>query len=356
MAEAVIGISGRRLTLPQGPIFHLQRADEAGYEIGAFRRWAGYKNFGADKATDGLAFFQHVLSFGPSEVGGRTGVHCHLAHVHIVIPTSGRGVFSYDGVVTEAIPGGVIVQHGGTVHDQFEYSYVPATEAENGKTPLSVEPASPDEAARSFSFLELFVPRIMADVEIVAPDKVSEIDQRSAWDHPYHAVGATYAIQPADAPAAAYRPVTSHPDLEARDGGTWGPTGGLVATWIVRPASATASGAAAIDLAIPGESGGLEILYMVTGSAKFLRDGGETLTLSAGDALTVSKGEVGQPFDPSPDMRLIRFFIAAKAELLRERTPGEIHALEALGPQIITRSEVRPEGDARAVNVLAAKG
>jgi quercetin dioxygenase-like cupin family protein len=108
--------------LPDGPIFELQRASQADYELGAFRSWAGYKDLGSDRATNGLALFQHVLSFGPSEVSGRTGIHCHLAEVHIVIPTSGRGVFSYDGVVTEAVPGSVIVQHGGTVHDQFEYS------------------------------------------------------------------------------------------------------------------------------------------------------------------------------------------------------------------------------------------
>jgi hypothetical protein len=51
-------------------------------------------------------------------------------------------------------------------------------------------------------------------------------------------------------------------------------------------------------------------------------------------------------------MRLIKFFIAAKAQLLRERTPEEIARLEALGPDIITRREVRPEGDARPVNFL----
>ncbi|HZC17639.1 MAG TPA: hypothetical protein VE309_12845, partial [Caulobacteraceae bacterium] len=121
--EAVVPITGRRLTLPAGPIFHLRRAAEADYEIGEFRAWAGYKNLGVDVATDGLAHFQHVISFAGTEAAGRTGVHTHLAHAHIVIPTSGRGVFSYDGVITEAVPGVVIHQHGGTIHDQFDYSF-----------------------------------------------------------------------------------------------------------------------------------------------------------------------------------------------------------------------------------------
>ena len=56
--------------------------------------------------------------------------------------------------------------------------------------------------------------------------------------------------------------------------------------------------------------------------------------------------------DSSPDMRLIKIFIAAKAQLLRERTPEEIARLEALGPDIIALREVRPEGDTRPVNVL----
>src|SRR5215469_9322949 len=137
---ADVPITGRQLTLPPGPLFHLRKADPR-YKLGAFRPWAGYRDFGSNAATQGLVLFQHVLSFGPTEQGGRTGVHAHLAHAHIVIPTSGRALFSYDGVVTEAAPGSVIVQHGGTVHDQFRYSYVPASTEENGRTPLSVDPA-----------------------------------------------------------------------------------------------------------------------------------------------------------------------------------------------------------------------
>ena len=33
-----------------------------------------------------------MLSFAGTDVSGRTGVHAHLAHAHIVIPTSGRAV------------------------------------------------------------------------------------------------------------------------------------------------------------------------------------------------------------------------------------------------------------------------
>ena len=168
-AIAEIPITGRRLDLPPGPLFHLHKASNARYEIGAFRPWAGYKDYGSEAATHGLALFQHVLSFGPTEQGGRTGVHCHLAHAHIVIPTSGLALFSYDGVVTEAAPGSVIVQHGGTVHDQFRYSYAPASVEENAQTPLAVEPAPADAPLRSFGFLELFVPATMAHVEIVPP-------------------------------------------------------------------------------------------------------------------------------------------------------------------------------------------
>ena len=84
---AAIPITGRRLSLPPAPLFHLLRADPR-YEIGAFRPWAGYKDYGSAAATYGLALFQHVLSFGSTEQGGRTGVHAHLAHAHFVIPTS----------------------------------------------------------------------------------------------------------------------------------------------------------------------------------------------------------------------------------------------------------------------------
>lgn len=353
---AIVPVSGRLLTLPDGPIFHLRRASQSDYEIGAFRRWAGYKTLGADTATNDLVLFQHVLSFGPSERSGRTGVHGHFAHVHIVIPTSGRGVFSYDGVVTEAVPGGVIVQHGGTIHDQFEYSYAAASEAENRKTPLSVDPTPAGAEARSFGFLEFFVPKTVANVEIIPPDAVTKADQSTAWDHPYHAVDGRYSIQHADAPGAAYRPVATRPDLEARDADTWAPTGGLVATWILRPASATAPKDRAVSLGIPGEKGGINVLYMLAGSARFVRGDGEAFTMDAGDALTCRQGVVGYPFDCSPDMRLIRFFVAAKAETLRQRSPEEIERLEALGPRIITRRESRPEGDARPVNFLREDG
>jgi hypothetical protein len=181
LRDTRVPATGRALALKPGPIFHLQRADAATHEIGAFRAWAGYKDFGCEEATDGLVLLQHVLSFGPSEASGRTGIHCHLAHVHIVIPSSGAGAFSYDGVVTPAVPGTVIAQHGGTVHDQFAYSYAAASEAENRLTPMRVDPPPPDAPAQSFSFLELFVPAVIADVEIVPAGEVTAQDQATAW-------------------------------------------------------------------------------------------------------------------------------------------------------------------------------
>jgi hypothetical protein len=352
---ADVPITGRQLTLPPGPLFHLHKADPR-YEIGAFRPWAGYKDYGSEAATSGLVLFQHVLSFGPTEQGGRTGIHCHLSQAHIVVPTSGLAFFSYDGVVTEAAPGSVIVQHGGTVHDQFLYSYAPASVEENSKTPLSVEPApagAPQDAPlASFGFLELFVPATMAHVEIVPPKAVTEADQRTAWRHPYHAKGARFGVQRADDPDAGYRPVHGHPLLEARDGRTWQASGGLVATWIVRPVSKASENAPPVDLMVHGEQGGLDLLLMVSGSAKVERWEGQTVRLETGDCLTCSHGLIGQPFDASPDMRLLRFFISARAEELRERTPEEIARLEALGPDIVTAREIRPDGDPRPVNFL----
>ena len=56
----IIPTTGRQLTLPEGPIFNLQRADHSDHIIGQFRSWAGYKNLGADRATDGLVHVQHV--------------------------------------------------------------------------------------------------------------------------------------------------------------------------------------------------------------------------------------------------------------------------------------------------------
>jgi hypothetical protein len=346
-------VAGRRLALPPGPIFHLQRAAEAAHELGAFRAWAGYKDLGSDAATDGLILFQHVLSFGPSEVSGRTGVHCHLAHVHIVLPSSGLGVFSYDGVVTEALPGQVICQHGGTVHDQFRYSYAAASEAENRLTPMTIDPPAPGEPPRSFSFLELFIPRTIADVEVVAPGAVTPEDQASAWDHPYHAPGGEFRIQQAHDPGAAWRPLAGHPGLEIRDGETWQPSGRLVATQVLRPAApGGATPGDSLALGIPGESGGIEVLLVVQGSASVRWPDGAEVRLQSGDCLTCGAGQAGVPFAPSPDLRLLRFFVSSRAEALRERTPEEISRLQALGASIIRRREVRPPGDARPVNVL----
>lgn len=352
VAIAEVPITGRRLTLPPGPIFHLHKGAAAPYEIGAFRPWAGYKDFGSDAATDGLCLFQHVLSFGPTEQGGRTGVHAHLAHAHIVIPTSGQALFSYDGVVTEAAPGSVIVQHGGTVHDQFRYSHVPASVEENSKTPLSVEPPRPGAPPRSFGFLELFVPATMAHVEIVPPKAVTETDQRTAWRHPYHAEGARFAIQRAEDPDAAYRPILGYPQLEARDARTWKASGGLVETWIVRPASPASAGAPPLDPAMPEAEGGLEVLFMASGSARVTRKDGAEIRLDPGDCLTCSQGLVGEPYAASPDMRLVWFFISARAQTLRQRTLDEIETLQRLGPGIITARETREDGDLRPVNVL----
>jgi len=347
---AEVPITGRPLTLPPGPIFHLHRAADSDYEIGEFRAWAGYKNLGVDEATDGLAHFQHVVSFGATKDAGRTGVHGHFAHVHVVIPTSGRGVFSYDGVTTEAVPGVMIHQHGGTIHDQFDYSYAGGSMAQNKLTPQSLDPLPPGAPVQSFGFLELFVPLRFANVEIVPPDLVTENDQRSAWDHPYHAKGAGFSLQTPDEASAAYRPVAGRADLEARDAGVWGPSNALCAVWVVRAAQGAAGAPA--PLAIAGESGGLTILYMVKGSANVVRDDGELVRLNAGDCLTASQALVGDPVDPSPDMSLLKVFISGRAEALRERTPAEIEKLEALGPAIITRREVRPAGDARPVNAL----
>jgi hypothetical protein len=351
-ALATVPITGRRLALPPGPLFHLHKARSTRYELGAFRPWAGYKDLGTEAATHGLALLQHVLSFGPTKQGGRTGVHCHLAHAHIVIPTSGKALFSYDGVVTEAVPGSVIVQHGGTVHDQFLYSYVSASPEENGRTPLAVEPPPAGAPLQSFGFLELFVPATMAHVEIVPPKAVTETDQRTAWRHPYHAEDARFAIQRAECPDAGYRPVKGHRVLEARDGRTWRASGGLVATWIVRPALAASAHAPPRALEVAGEEGGLDILLMVSGSASIRRNDGAILLLQAGDCLTCSHGLVGQPFNATMDMRLVRFFVSSRAQALRQRTPSEIAALQAQGAGIVTAREVREDGDLRPVNFL----
>jgi hypothetical protein len=347
--------TGRRLALPPGPIFHLQRADEARHDIGAFRAWAGYKDLGCTAATDGLVLFQHVLSFGPSETSGRTGVHCHLAHVHIVIPSSGRGVFSYDGVVTEAAPGSVIVQHGGTVHDQFAYSYAAPSAEENRNTPVRVDPRPADGPAESFSFLEFFVPAVVADVEIVSPDEVTPQDQATAWDHPFHAPGAWFAIQAADDAGAAWRAVTGQPHLQARDAETWEATGRLVSTQILRAAEGEAGGTP-VALEIPGETGGLEVLLVVAGAASVRQPDGSAVRLAAGDCLTATAGLAGAPTEPSPDLRLLRFFVSSRTEALRERSSEEIEHLEALGPAIVRRRELRPDGDRRPVNVLRNSG
>ena len=348
----IVPITGRQLILPEGPIFNLQRADQSDHIVGEFRSWAGYKNFGADSATNGLVHFQHVLSFSGSETTGRTGIHGHFAHAHIVIPTSGRAVFSYDGVITRAEPGNVIVQHGGTIHDQFEYTYAAALDTDNRKTPLTIEPISTDAQNSSFGFLEFFVPLNFANVEIIPPKKVCEADQRTAWDHPYHAEGANFSVQYANSPDASYRAVVGRNDLEARDAQTWQPTGGLVATWIIRPISEARPKSPAVSLGIRGERGGIDVLHMLNGSAEFVIEGGQKIALEAGDTLTHSHGIVGDPIDYSSEMRLIRFSVAAKAALLRERTPEEIKQLEDLGPRIITRKEVRPIGDTRPINFL----
>lgn len=344
---------GRRLTLPPGPIFHLQRAAEAEHEIGAFRPWAGYKDYGCAAATDGLVLLQHVLSFGPSEVSGRTGVHCHLAHVHIVIPVSGRGVFSYDGVVTEALPGSVIVQHGGTVHDQFSYSYAAASAEENRMTPLTVDPAPPNGPAQSFSFLELFIPPTVADVEFVAPAEVTPEVQATAWDHAYHAPGACYSLQGPDDSGAAWRPVEGLPGFELRDAATWGPTNRLVATQILRAAAEGHAAGAPAPLGVPGEAGGLEIYLVVRGKVRLQAPEEATVTLETGDCLTCTAGLAGTLEAPSEDLRLLRFHVSARAEALYERSPEEIARLEALGPALIRRREVRPKGDTRPINFLS---
>jgi hypothetical protein len=344
---------GRPLTLPPGPIFRLQRAAEAEHEVGAFRPWAGYKDYGSAAATDGLVLFQHVLSFGPSEVSGRTGVHCHLAHVHIVIPSSGRGVFSYDGLVIEALPGSVIVQHGGTVHDQFSYSYAAASAEENRRTPLSIDAAPPDAAAQSFSFLEFFVPRTVADVEFVAPAAVTPEIQATAWDHPYHAVGGRYSLQGPDDPGAAWRRVEGLPAFQVRDAATWFPTNRLVATQVLRAAAEGPAAGAPAPLALPGEAGGIEVFLVVQGAVDLRSPDATRVTLAAGDCLTCTAGLAGAPESPSADLRLLRFYVSARAEALHERSPEEIARLEALGPALVRRREVRPEGDARPVNFLS---
>ena len=132
------------------------------------------------------------------------------------------------------------------------------------------------------------------------------------------------------------------------------PTGGLVATWIIRPASTskTRPKNLPIKLGIPEERGAIDVLYMINGSAEFARSDGQRIILNAGDTLTHSRGLVGAPFGYSNEMRLIRFSVAAKAALLRERTQEEIKRLQDLGPRIITHKKVRPIGDARPVNFL----
>ena len=252
-------------------------------------------------------------------------------------------------MVTEAVPGDVIVQHGGTVHDQFAYSYAAATAEENKKTPISLEPLPADAPLQSFGFLELFVPSLIADVEIVPPADVTPADQAAAWDHPYHAAGSSYFLQPASAPTAAYHPVAGHPELEARDCHTWAPSNALVATWIVRPAAGAAGREISLDL--PGEVTGLTLVFVASGSAT-VQGGDGAVVIGPGDALTAFGKEISLPAEASPDLRLVLFKLSARVEALCERTPAEIERVKALGPRIITRRVVRPAHDDRPVNYL----
>jgi hypothetical protein len=110
-----------------------------------------------------------------------------------------------------------------------------------------------------------------------------------------------------------------------------------------------------VSLAVDGERGGLDLLFMVAGTASFEREDGERFAMSAGDCLIASAGVTG-PLTFSPDLSLVRFFISPRAESLRERTPAEIARLVALGPRIVTGREVRKVGDKRAVNFLHEGG
>ena len=106
------------------------------------------------------------------------------------------------------------------------------------------------------------------------------------------------------------------------------------------------------SVGIAGEVGGIDLFYMVSGQASFRGDDGEEIVLAAGDTSTHSQGRLGDPYECSHDMRLLRVFISDKVRRLRERTPEEIRRLEALGPAIVRRREVRAPGDPRPVNAL----
>jgi hypothetical protein len=84
----------------------------------------------------------------------------------------------------------------------------------------------------------------------------------------------------------------------------------------------------------------------------FERPDGTSVRLEAGDCLSCTAGLAGAPSEPSAGLRLLRFFVSARAEALWERSPEEIARLEAMGHAIIRRREVRPANDRRPVNVL----
>ncbi len=166
------------------------------------------------------------------------------------------------------------------------------------------------------------MPRTIANVEIVPPADVTDDDQATGLGSiRTTAAGASYAMQAADAPTASYHPLASSPGLEARDCRTWEPSAELVATWIVRPATGAVQGHD-VRLSIPGETGGLSILFMASGAATFEREGGEPVTLHAGDCLTCSAGLVRRP-DPAVARTCgcWCFTSSARAEALQERPP-----------------------------------
>jgi len=338
-------------------VFCLQRAGDATHVIGAFRPWAGYLDYGVAAATGRIAHYQHVLSFDSTANAGATGIHAHLAHAHIVIPVSGRALFSYDGVITEAAPGCVIVQHGGTVHDQFDYSYASASKENNAKTPLSLEPVA-DPKCQSFAFLELFVPQVFANVEMIPPKETTAEDRLMAWDHKYHAKDARFAFQKASDADAAYHPVLGCTDIEARTTNIWEASGKMTALWFIRPIAAKAQQPMTAVPHIPVEiaskdEAGFDILHMVTGSADFVRANGEILTLKAGDVVTYNHALIGpRPINYSVDMRLIKIHISGRARQLKQQTQQEIARLQGLGAHIVTKKIMRKKNDKRPVNFL----
>ena len=347
---------GEPITLNRRGFIAIDRRVDATYEA-TYRPQALYNRANNGFNENNEAFLLHEASTNLPiyrEDTGPTDFHLHLppGGFQLVLVTSGCFAFDYDGRMSQAAPGTVMLQSA-IVHRQLFYTWSGMETKKNLETPQSVVP---DALTMGYSgkFLEAFItdPTTFPNPTIVSKNIIDEAEtSKIAWSHLSHdrPAGASFWYQDPYSLNALYRKISetkiiSKRGVYIRDLGIQHASGELVCGHIIATDPDGYSLLPKSHKAILSDcdfaKGEVVIFRIIRGAATISDNFGRMITMQAGDTITANPQSITL-HEMQADTQILRLGLLDGIEKLRSWTPVQRDEIDKLGHRLIVQHETR---------------